>query len=505
MTTPNTFKSLIDQLRPIKQLGGISALLGWDQETYMPSGAVEARADQSALLSGVIHEKWTSAELRKELEKWIDVETGTCHDKSLPPESKQFIQEVYRDWRQSNALPKDFVEAFSKQTSLSQHAWQDARKTNDFKAFAPHLESMIRMAKEKAEHVGYKTVPYDALLDEFEPGGTQAQLTPLFKTLREGIVDLLKDIQESDATFAKLTGPFDEQAQWDFGIDVLNEMGYDFDRGRQDISGHPFTTDFHPTDVRVTTRVDESNIMEAFSSTAHEGGHGLYEQGFDQEWYGTPFCDSISLGIHESQSRLWEHYVGTSWSFWKGHHAKLQSYFPDKLSGIDTKEFYRSINQVQPSLIRVGADEVTYNLHILIRFEMEQHLFNETVNVMDLPEMWNAKYKEYLGITPPTDSDGILQDVHWSFGLFGYFPTYTLGNLYGRMMFEQAEQELPNLAANIEEGHLTGLTQWLNHKVHQVGRRRSAADLIKDITQKELTPEPFLKYLRHKYGTIYGF
>ena len=298
---------------------------------------------------------------------------------------------------------------------------------------------------------------------------------------------------------------YDENQQVTFGKLVLNRMGYDFNRGRVDLSAHPFTTSFHPTDVRVTTRVFEKELPSCLFSCIHEGGHGLYDQGLLQEQYGTPLGESLSHGIHESQSRLWENNVGRSKAFWTYFFPLLQEHFPSQLGAVPLDAFYAALNTVKPSLIRVEADEVTYNLHILVRFEIELALIEKRVEVKDLPGLWREKMQEYLGIVPERDSEGVLQDVHWSLGALGYFPTYTLGNLYASMFFQQARQDIPALETDIQRGHLLSLKAWLNHNIHQYGRQYSATDLLHRITGCELSVEPFLSYLRAKIGDIYGF
>jgi len=291
--------------------------------------------------------------------------------------------------------------------------------------------------------------------------------------------------------------------QWDFGVKILEDMGYDLNIGRQDKSAHPFTTSFHPTDVRITTRFNKNNLLSALSSTIHEGGHALYEQGMDPEWYGTPFCDAVSYGIHESQSRLWENLVGLSKPFWSYYFPRLQKVFPENLSNISLDDFYRAVNTIEPSLIRVEADEATYNLHIMLRFEVEKLIINDRIPVAELPELWNDKMEEYLGVRQGTDAEGVLQDVHWSFGGFGYFPTYALGNLYNVPIFNQAQNEIEDLDIKIASGNLIELRNWLGEKVHRVGRRRTAAELIVDITGKKLSANPFMDYLEDKYKEVY--
>lgn len=496
---PSKFSALLEQLDTIQSLAGISSVLSWDQETYMPDGAIDARAKQSALMATLVHERWTSRAFRDTLAQFVDLSTGDVDD-SLSFEQRRLIEEAYRDWRQANGLPQAFVESLSKLLSESQHVWQNAKKTHDFASFAPYLKDIIDKSKQKAGFLGEFETPYDALLDEFEPGMTSAKLTPLFATLRDRSVALLQKIQAKPAPKSVLVGPFDTDAQWNLGMDMLALMGFDFNCGRQDLSTHPFTTEFDRTDVRVTTRVHPDKLMDGFSSTIHEGGHALYEQGLDPEWAGTPLGASCSLGIHESQSRLWEKLVGMSRPFWQAMYPRFQERFPDQLGGVSLDEFYADINRVAPSLIRVEADELTYNLHILIRFELEMMMINSEVDVMDLPELWADKYEAYLGIRPETVADGILQDVHWSAGLIGYFPTYTLGNLYSVQIFEAAKQAIPGLVDQIGALQFSQLKTWLNTAIHRPGRLYGADDLVTRVTGAGLQVDPFMTYLENKYS-----
>ncbi|MGE4169095.1 MAG: carboxypeptidase M32 [Candidatus Margulisiibacteriota bacterium] len=497
---------LIAAGKRIATLGSCAAVLGWDQETYMPTGAIEHRANQIALLSTLAHEQFTGPDYKAKLAACVDLETGTPILADLSPTETVLLKELYRDWRLACCLPTSFVEAFSTLKSQAQHAWQTAKETDDFSHFAPHLTQLIEKVKQKAAFYGYKDHPYDALLDEYEPGMTVAVLKPLFAELKTAIVTLLNSLQaKPHAPFLDLGQfTFPKDLQWDFGISVLKDMGYDFNRGRQDISSHPFTTEFHPTDVRITTRLHPNRFMEAFSSTVHEGGHALYEQGLPLDWYGTPLCQATSLGIHESQSRLWENLVAKSLPFWEGYYPKLQALMPDPFRSISLRDFYRSINQARPSLIRVESDELTYNLHILIRFELELALISGELAVADLPEAWNTAYEKTLGIRPTSNATGVLQDVHWSMGAIGYFPTYTLGNLYSAQLFEAAKSAIPTLETSIQNGQLAPLTQWLRTHVHAKGRQLGAEALVRGITGSGLSIQPFMTYLTSKFDGIYS-
>jgi carboxypeptidase Taq len=363
----------------------------------------------------------------------------------------------------------------------------------------------LSLKREEAQFLGFTGSPYNALLDSYEPGSTVAALAPLFAQLKAHLVPLLTKIQQSrlqiDDSF--LYDAYDQARQLEFGRLVLIAMGYDFEKGRLDLSAHPFTTSFHPTDVRVTTRVYEHDLPSCLFSCIHEGGHGLYDQGLDPAHYGTPLGDSVSLGIHESQSRMWENCVGRSRAFWRFFYPILQATFHHQLRAVNIDQFYTVINRVKPSLIRVEADELTYNLHIMLRFEIEQDLVEGNTNPDDLPAIWNSKMKAYLGVSPANDAEGVLQDVHWSMGGFGYFPTYTLGNLYAVQFYEQAKLEIPHLEDEIAAGQLMVLRRWLAQKIHRWGRMFPPEHLSQRVTGISLSPEPFLRYIDRKYGDLY--
>ncbi len=510
MATSGSLDSLTSKLREIHHLSDAAAVLSWDQETYMPSGSGGIRAEQLATLQTLAHNQFVSPEMETLLGSFLDLETGTIlpkHQASLDGTAQALLRETWRDFSRAKKLPSSFVNDLERECSLAQQVWAEARKTNDFQRFLPNLERLVSFKKREADYLGFTDSPYNALLDTFEPGSTVAQLRPLFAELRTHLIRLLDQIRNSTVqpNTSLLTQSFDTSKQVDFGRLVLKQMGYNFQRGRLDLSAHPFTTAFHPTDARVTTRVFENDMPSCLFSCIHEGGHGLYEQGLSPKHYGTPLGEAISLGIHESQSRLWENSVGRSQAFWKYFYPKLQEAFPEQLGTVQAEEFYLAINQVAPSLIRVEADELTYNLHIMVRFEIELEVIEGRVYVDDLPELWNAKMEEYLGMTPTSDAEGVLQDVHWSFGAFGYFPTYTLGNLYAAMLFHQAKKDVENLEQQIGEGNFLPLKNWLNDRVHQWGRQYSANELIQRITGQTLTPQPFIQDLEEKFSNLYQF
>ncbi len=510
MATSASLDTLTSKLREIHHLRDAAAVLSWDQETYMPQRSGAIRAEQLATLQTLAHNQLGSSEIESLLGSFLDLETGTIlpqQHASLDEASQALLRETWRDFSRAKKLPSHFVNELERECSLAQQVWVEARKTNDFKRFLPNLERLVGFKRQEADYLGYTDSPYNALLDTFEPGSTVAQLRPLFAELRTHLIRLLDQIRNSPVqpNTKLLTQSFDTSKQVDFGRLVLKQMGYNFERGRLDLSAHPFTTSFHPTDVRVTTRVFDTDLPSCLFSCIHEGGHGLYEQGLSAQHYGTPLGEAISLGIHESQSRLWENSVGRSQAFWQYFYPKLQEVFPTQLGGVQADEFYLAINQVVPSLIRVEADELTYNLHIMVRFEIELEIIEGRVHVEDLPELWNVKIQEYLGITPSNDAEGVLQDVHWSFGAFGYFPTYTLGNLYAAMLFYQAKKDMADLEQNIGQGNFLPLKNWLNDRVHQWGRQYSAGELIRRVTGQALTPEPFIQDLEEKFSNLYQF
>ena len=498
--------SLKSKLLEIQHLKDAAALLSWDQETYMPAGGGQTRAEQLATLQTLAHAKFVSPEIEDLLLHYVDPTTGTAAD-AVDDASGALLRETWRDFSRAKKLPSDFVNRLERECSLAQQVWTEARRRDDFRHFLPNLQTVIALKREEIDYVGYDDSPYDALLDTYEPGATVARLQPLFATLRNGLLVLLKQVQEAPSPphDRMLHQAYDEKRQIEFGKRVLRSMGYDFHRGRLDLSAHPFTTSFHPTDVRVTTRVFEKDLPSCLFSCLHEGGHGLYEQGLPREQYGTPLGEPLSLGMHESQSLLWENNVGRSKTFWTYFFPLLQQHFPSQLGVVSLDAFHAALNRVKPSLIRVEADEVTYNLHIMVRFEIELALFEQRVAAKDLADLWREKMQEYLGVTPERDAEGVLQDVHWSLGALGYFPTYTLGHLYASMFFQQARQDVPALETEIQQGHLLPLKAWLNHNIHQWGRQYSAADLLHRITGRVLSVEPFLEYLRTKLGDVYGF
>ena len=508
MKTLKTVEALTTRLSEIQRINSAASLLSWDQETYMPAGGGEARAEQISTLQGIAHQKLISPEIEQLLATWVDPQTGESREspgEAWDEPTRSLLREVWRDYSRAKKLPSDFVMTLSRECSLAQQVWAEAKENRAFSQFLPNLRTVLSLKREEAEYLGYRDSPYNALLDVYEPGFTIAALRPLFAQIKGRLVPLLKKIHQSSVQIDDtiLFHTFDQARQLEFGRMVLIAMGYDFERGRLDLSAHPFTTSFHPTDVRVTTRVHEHDLQSCLFSCIHEGGHGLYDQGLDPRYFGTPLGDSVSLGIHESQSRMWENCVGRSRAFWRFFYPMLQQTFHHQLRALDGEQFYAAINRVKPSLIRVEADELTYNLHVMLRFEIEQDLIEGRTKPEDLPGIWNQKMEQYLGIVPSNDAEGVLQDVHWSFGAFGYFPTYTLGNLYSVQFYEQAKLEIPHLEDEIAAGQLMLLQRWLGQKIHRWGRMFTPDHLAQRVTGKSLDPEPFLIYVEKKYGELY--
>lgn len=485
-------------------LSGISSLISWDQETYMPNDGAPIRAEQLQTLAGMIHKERSGNKFKTALSKLVDIKTGKIKGAGLSDQQKAALREWRRDYIQATALPNRFVEEMAKLTSQSLQVWRYAKQDNCFSHFAPFLDKIVVMNRKKADLLGYKDHPYDALLDLYEPHTTTAQVDTLFSQTRKSIVALLKKITQAkqvDDSF--LFGKVSKEKQIEMGNEILKAMGYDFSKGRVDISSHPFSSACHPTDSRITTRIHPTSLMSHLFVILHEAGHALYEMGLPCEHYGTPLCHAISLGVHESQSRWWETRIGQSKAFWQHFLPILQKHYKGKLQDVSLDNFYRAINKVEPSFIRVEADEVTYPLHVILRFELEKALIEGSLSVRDLPEAWNAKMQELLGITPKNNAEGCLQDIHWSMGAFGYFPTYTLGTMYASHFFPAFEKTHPNWEKQVAQGDLLFIKDWLNQNVHQYGRQYSSQDLLKQVTGKEFSSQPFINYLNKKYSEIY--
>lgn len=509
MDPKKTFTELKELGKEITTWNGISALLGWDQETYMPEKAVIGRSQQHAAVDSLLHEKITAKEIGLLLDKLGASDDHPMGDDKMCSElttlDRAFIRHVYRSYSREIKLPASLVKELSETTSLAQAAWAKARQNNDFPAFQPWLEKVVDLKLQSADALGYKDHPYDPMLDMYEPNMKTAEVDQVFSTLKAGLVPLFRSITEAeqvDNSF--LTKHYPAKLQEQFGHQVLDKFGYPMDRGRLDVSAHPFTTEISDDDVRITTRYLENFFNSSLFSIIHEAGHGFYELGMGDDVRGNMLAGGTSLGIHESQSRTWENVIGRSREFWQHFLPSLKTLFPENLKGIDLDTFWRGINKVESSFIRVEADEVTYNLHVILRFELEKAIISRQIAVKDLPEAWNEGMRDMLGIVPSVDSDGVLQDVHWSFGLFGYFPTYTLGNLYSAQFWNAMLKDLPETYTDLRAGKFASIHDWLHKSIYRHGSSRTAAELAVDISGETLNSAHFMDYLNKKYRSIYS-
>ncbi len=503
MSNPtDAYAELIKTLREISLLGSIGSVLHWDERTVRPPAGAEHRASQLALLATMTHARFTSPRIGELL---ATVEQSELV-KSPASDAAVNVHHTRRAYDRATKLPPSLVEEMSKTTSLAENAWEGAKKSSDFKSFAPWLEKVFELKRQEADCVRPGKNRYDTLLDEYEPGETSANLRVVFESLRGPLVELVGKITASGkkAPTEILERHYPADAQEKLARETAAAVGFDFDAGVLARSVHPFCTSLGVGDTRMTTRYDENYFGDAFFGTLHETGHSLYDQGLPAEHFGLPRGEAVSLGIHESQSRMWENLVGRSRSFWKHFLQKAKAAFPQATAGVSDDDWYFAVNDIRPSLIRTEADEATYNLHVLMRFELEQAILNQELSVADLPAEWNARMKKYLGVTPPDDARGCLQDVHWSGGGIGYFPTYTLGNLYAAQFFEQARKDLGDLDAMFAKGDFAPLLGWLRRNIHTHGKTYSAGELAKRITGKPLSPEPLLTHLRQKAGELYG-
>lgn len=491
----SSLEGLKSRLSEVNALHAAIAMMEWDQQTYMPRGGADARAEHVGLLSKMAHETFVDDRTRKLLEG--------SHSDARGEDDAAMLRVVKRDLDLATKIPTALVEEKSKLASKAHEAWVEARAKSDFPSFLPYVERMFEIARQEAEHLGYKDHIYDALTDQYEEGATQADWMKMYESIKGPQVELVKAITERGKPVddSKLYGEWDVQAQKSFTEHLVKEIGFDMERGRQDTAPHPFCTGWSIGDVRLTTRY-KPYIGSAIFGSLHEAGHGVYEQGSPMEWDRTPLAGGVSLGIHESQSRTWENIVGRSHAFWGRFLGKLQQAFP-ALSSFDVDSWYRAINKVEAGFIRVEADEVTYNLHTLVRFELECDILTGKLAVNDLPDAWNAKYAEYLGVTPKNDAEGCLQDVHWSGGSIGYFPTYSLGNILSYQIWRAMEKELGNADELIAKGDFKSILGWLRENVYRHGRKYMPKDLVQRATGKPLDATDYLQGLETKYKAIY--
>jgi carboxypeptidase Taq len=498
------FTSLREFSTHTQTLQSILSLLHWDQETYMPEGSIQNRSEQISLLSTLIHEKKTSRSFKKLLEKFVSLTNGNPKVKGLSKEQLSMLKGWYREYKRETKLPSSFVKSFSQLTCEASQIWATARKENNFKLFAPFLQKIITMCRQKTEILGFQDHPYDALLESYEPAMTTHRVETIFTGLKRELIKLLQKIQNGKPINNEfLHTHVDDATQTRVSKALLLKLPLEKEFTRLDISSHPFSIAMHPHDSRITTRILQDSFMSNIFSILHEAGHSMYELGLPVQYWGTPHCQPSSLTVHESQSRFWETIIGRGLPFWQDFYPTLQSILPKQLKKVSLQRFYRSINTVSPSFIRVEADEVTYCLHVILRFELEKELIHGTLQVADLPYAWNAKMKELLGITPPSDTLGCLQDIHWSLGDFGYFPTYALGNLLAAQIFKALQKEHPNWQERIASGELDFIRQWLKINIHQWGKMYDSEQFAKRITGKPLSEEAYCKYLNDKYLKIY--
>ena len=501
--TDELYSRLTQLLREAALLSSCSSVLSWDEQTYMPKKGSSHRADQLGLLAGMAHERATSpqiGELLSELEQAKDL--GEANSDRVVN-----VREARRTYDRQTKLPRRLVEELSQTTTLSQQAWISAREDSDFPSFLPWLEKMIGLKREEAQVVGYgQGIPYDALLDDYEPGMTSAEVEQVFTPLRNELVELVAAIQNSTRRpkLEILSRHYPKTPQIVLASGASKAIGFDFEAGRIDESAHPFCSGFGPGDCRLTTRYSDHHFNSAFFGVLHESGHGIYDQGLPGGDFGLGTGQATSLGTHESQSRLWENFIGRSHAFWTYLFPTAQTAFPKALGDVSLDEFYFSINDVRPSFIRVEADEVTYNLHIMLRFEIEKDLVSGALRPADVPAAWNEKVTQYFGLTVPSDANGCLQDIHWSAGLLGYFPTYALGNMYAAQLFNAAERDLGSLNGLSAKGNFKPLKSWLNEKIHRHGKRYPAKQLVQVVTGETLSHAPLIAHLRSKYSELYG-
>lgn len=489
-------------MNEVSLIGSTAALLGWDERVNMPRNGSAHRANQLAYMAGLLHEKFTANRVGELLKM---AEDSPVSKDPLAPDAVN-VRELRRVYDKRTKVPNQLVQAIAHAETTGQSVWVNARRDNDFKSFFPHLEKMIELKRQYAEAIGYKDVAYDALIDDYEPGATAKSITVVFSEFRKELVDFVAKIRNApkkpDVSIVEREFSIDRQRI--FGETVAAAIGFPFSEGRLDITAHPFCSGIGPGDCRITTRYNPKHLGQALFGTMHEAGHALYELGLPREHFGTPMGEAVSLGIHESQSRMWENMVGRSKPFWKFFFPLAQQTFYDALGDVKFEDFYFAINDVQASFIRVEADEVTYNLHILLRFEIEQGIFDGSIKPKDLPAVWNEKFTKYFGITPKSDSQGCLQDIHWAAGLFGYFPTYALGNLYAAQFFAKAKKDIPDLDEQFAAGKYSALLDWLRKNIHSQGQRYHAEDLVKVVTGKKLDHKPLMGYLEKKFKPLYG-
>jgi carboxypeptidase Taq len=497
----STYQQVCRELQEVQLLQTTQALLEWDQQTYLPQQGGAYRAEQVSFLAGEVHRRKSDPRLREKLQNLAHApEFG-----SVSFEQQASVRELSRTIEKASRLPQRLVEELARACSLGQQVWVETRRAKKFGDFAPALERIVRLKREQATAYGMGGLAYDALLDDYEPGARSAEIAAMFAALVAELVPLLGEVKASKhhPDVSLLHRNFPKLAQEQLGRQAAQAIGFDFQRGRLDVTHHPFCTELGPHDCRILTRYDEQFFSTAFFGTLHEAGHGMYEQGLRSEYYGLPPGQYCSLGLHESQSRLWENLVGRSRGFWEHFWPEAVRLFPAALGASALEDFWRAINYSAPSLIRVEADEATYNLHVALRFELESALISGDLTVAELPAAWSDKYHAYLGLRPADDAEGALQDVHWSAGLFGYFPTYTLGTLYASQLFDAAERELGALESHFQRGQFQPLLEWLRRNVHRHGQTLTASEIVTRASHQPISQAPLLAHLRTKLRRVY--
>lgn len=496
--TLTEFRAYVKKMKSYEEALG---LIYWDLRTGAPRKGSEARSEVIGELSSEMFKLSVSDQMGSYLEALLDPPTF----EQLDQINKKIVTECKKDYDRSKRIPPEKYKQYVVLTSQAESVWEEVKPKSDYATFSPYLEKIVAYNREFIDLWGYVDHPYNTLLDMYEPGMTVAKLDQVFGELRRKLVPLVAAIQASPHKPHRsfLQQQFDIKLQKEFSLFTLRQMGYDFEAGRLDESAHPFATGLNPGDVRITTRFLPNDVTSALFGTIHEGGHALYEQNISTDLIGTPLCTGTSMGIHESQSRFWENMIGRSLGFWQKYYPKLQEQYSEHFSKVPVELFYRGINDVKPSLIRIEADELTYNLHIMIRYELEKELFSGTLDVKDLPAAWNAKYKEYLGIEPSNDGEGVLQDVHWSGGAFGYFPSYALGNMYAAQIRATLMKELPDFEAKIRNGELLAIKEWLTERIYKYGKLLTPSEIILNVTGEELNPAYLVEYIEEKYKDIY--
>lgn len=494
------YDELRERLAEVSDLGRVMRVLEWDQQVMMPRAGASSRADQLATMRRVLHERFTDDTVGRLLDELRP------YEESLPRDSTEasLIRVTRRDYEKARRVPADLAADLARAASEGHEIWLRARAASDFAAFLPALRRNLELKHRYIECFDPAAEPYDTLIDDYEEGATTAEVRAVFERLKEALVPLIAAVKEAgplDDSF--LSGPFPIERQKAVVRSILERFGFDESSWRLDLTAHPFATHSGLSDIRITTRYAEDSLTGLFAAM-HEFGHGLYEAGSAPELDRTPICGGVSLGLHESQSRLWENLVGRSRPFWQRFYPELRSAFPETLHGVSEQTFWRAVNRVEPSLIRVEADEVTYGMHVILRFELEQEMVAGTVELRDLPEAWNARMKEYLGVDVPSDADGVLQDVHWSGGIIGYFPTYLLGSVMSVQIWDRLRQDLPDLDDQIAAGEFGALREWLRERLHSLGSKLTPKETLERVVGGPLDPEPYIAYLRTKVVEVYG-